>query len=471
MKRDERRRVGDNHGMRVLGCIALVFLATVTHAAPKKKPAAKAAAGAKQAVVIDAPPAMARVLQTTLAPRFAVTINRNALSDAPLAKEVRSVTTPVKAIAVVLARSAGDTWSLTVLNGADGTPLDNQQFRAPARKPLKALPKNVAGAIVLACATGQAPATEAAPAPAEPSTAKVEPKATEPKGEPKKSEPAVAKAEPAKSTTGTSSSTASSSSSTAGETTLVGSTEAPGPRSALPALRVGLGFRGFNRSLTWSGDPDQALARYALGFAPAVAFDVNWYPGAHVTTGVLANLGVAFQGDIGVGISSRQDASRFGTRAQRYRISGAFRLPLGSVVSLEGLAGFSTQSFSIDAVAANDGSPRPNIPSVTFNGPRAALGGRFGSFGPVSIDAQVGFTFLAFLGELGSAAYFGRAGGFGLDAGAGVALELVSNINLRAGFDFTRYFLTLRPEEGARFTAPSAADQYLGVNVALQWVM
>jgi hypothetical protein len=52
-----------------------------------------------------------------------------------------------------------------------------------------------------------------------------------------------------------------------------------------------------------------------------------------------------------------------------------------------------------------------------------------------------------------------------------VAIELVPNIQARAGFDFTRYFLSLRPEDGARFTAPSAADQYLGVNVALQWVM
>jgi hypothetical protein len=455
--------------MRVFGCVALVCLAAVTHAAPKKRPPPRAGAGARQAVVIDAPPAMAKVLQTTLSPRFAVTINRTALSDAPMAKEVRSVTTPVKAIAVVMARSAGDTWSLTVLNGSDGTPLENQQFRAPARKPLKALPKNIAGAIVLACATGQAPAADPAPAPVETTASKTEPRPTETKSaDVKKSEPVVAKSEPATKSVTTSSSTPTVSS---GETTLVGSTEAPGVKSPLPALRVGLGFRGFNRALTWSGDPDQALARYTLGFAPAVAFDVNWYPGAHVTAGVLANVGVAFQGDIGVGISSRQDASRFGTRAQRYRISGAFRLPLGSLASLEALAGFSTQSFSIDAVAANDGSPRPNIPSVTLNGPRAALGGRFGSFGPVSIDAQVGFTFLAFLGELGSEAYFRRAGGFGLDAGLGVAIELVPNIQARAGVDFTRYFLSLRPEEGARFTAPSAADQYLGVNVALQWVM
>jgi hypothetical protein len=119
--------------------------------------------GAKQAVVIDAPPAMAKLLQSTLSARFNATINRDALSAAPTSKEVRAVTSPVKALAVVLARPTGDAWTITVLNGADGTPLETQNFTAAARKPLKALPKNVAGALVLACSTGQAPPGAAAP--------------------------------------------------------------------------------------------------------------------------------------------------------------------------------------------------------------------------------------------------------------------------------------------------------------------
>lgn len=452
--------------MRTPACVLLILLATSAVAGPKKKPAAAKPASGKPAVVVDAPPAMARLLQSTLSSRFSATINTNAISDSPTAKEVRSLTVPAKAIAVVLARSAGDSWSITVLNGADGTPLENQVFRAAARKPLKALPKNVAGAIVLACATGQAPPGETAPA-AEPT--KTEPKVTETKTEPaKKTEVAATKTEtPKKEVTNSSTTTTS----TATETTISSSASASSTPSPLPALRVGLGFRGFGRTLTWAGDPEQALAKYGLNFAPAVAIDATWYPGAHVTSGVLANLGVAFAGDIAVGVSSKQDTSKFGTRADRFRISAAFRQPFGSVFSLEAVAGASLQRFSIDPVAANDGTPRPNIPSVAFTGPRGAIGVRLVKLGPVGVDAMGGFTFLVSTGELGTDAYFKRARGFGVDAGAGVSVELVDNLHLRASFDWTRYFLTLNPEEGARFTAPSASDQYLGGSVALQWVM
>lgn len=453
--------------MRTPVCVALVLVATVAFAAPKKKPkpaARPAAASSKQAIVVDAPPAMARLLQSTLGARFAVTVNREALSDQPLAKEVRSVTAPVKAIAVVLARSAGDSWSLTVLNGADGTPLENQVFRAAARKPLKELPKSVAGAIALACATGQAPAAEKPAEPARTEPAKTEPTKTEPakpepkaevkKAEPKKVEPTRSEPVPEPE-----------------RTTVSSSSEPAATPSTLPALRMGLGFRGFGRSLTWAGDPEQALARYALRFAPAVALHATWYPGAHFTSGIASNLGLSFMGDIGIGISSSQDTSRWGTRADRFRISGAFRQPFGSVFSLEAVAGVSLQRFSIDPVAANDGTPRPNIPSVAYVGPRAGIGVRLAKLGPIEVDAMGGVVILTSTGELGTEAYFRRAGGVGVDASAGVALQLIDNLQLRAAFDWTRYFLSLRPEEGARFVAPSAADQFLGGSVALQWVM
>ncbi|MBL8919145.1 MAG: hypothetical protein JNJ54_09820 [Myxococcaceae bacterium] len=453
--------------MRTPVCVALVLVATVSFSAPKKKPkpVARPAASSKQAIVVDAPPAMAKLLQSTLGARFSVTVNRDALSDQPLAKEVRTVTAPVKAIAVVMARSAGDSWSLTVLNGADGTPLENQVFRAAARKPLKELPKSVAGAIALACATGQAPSAEkpdsAAPATTEPARTEVtkaepraEPKAEVKKAEPKKVEPA--KSEPAPEPE---------------RTTVSSSSEPSATPSTLPALRMGLGFRGFGRSLTWAGDPEQALARYALRFAPAVAIHATWYPGAHFTSGIASNLGLAFMGDIGIGISSSQDTSRWGTRADRFRISGAFRQPFGSVFSLEAVAGVSLQRYSIDPVAANDGTPRPNIPSVAYVGPRAGVGVRLAKLGPIEVDAMGGIVILTSTGELGTEAYFRRAGGFGVDASAGVAVQLIDNLQLRAAFDWTRYFLSLRPEEGARFVAPSAADQFLGGSVALQWVM
>ncbi|MCA2978592.1 MAG: hypothetical protein INH41_08545 [Myxococcaceae bacterium] len=432
--------------MRAICTVVVFCLAGSAHAAPKKGAAVRAAPVERPTVVVDAPLAMAKLLQAALSPRFAVSTSREPLDVAPTARDVRAAAATPKASAVVLARLAADTWSLLVFNGADGSLLETLRVRAPVR----ALPRNVAGALVLACATGQAPGRGPATTREADTT----------------SEGLTSAKQPSRSA-----STSKPSGESSGETTLVGEATANAPAAAMPALRVGLGLRGFNRALSWSGDPDQALARYALGFAPAVALDVVWFPGAHVTTGVLANLGVTFQGDVGVGISSRQDAARFGTRAERFRVGALVRGAVGRHVVLEGHGGFSTQRFGIDAVSANDGTPRPNIPSVTLNGPRAAFGGRFGAFGPLTLDAQVGLTFLTFLGELGSDAWFRRATGVGLDVGGGVSLELVQHIHLRAGLDFTRYFLSLNPEDGGRFSAPAAADQYLGGSVGLLWIM
>jgi hypothetical protein len=443
--------------MRSLALLTILLLSSFADAAPRKKKAARPVVSSNQAtVVVDAPPSMAKLIQSTMSARYNAVLSKEPLSNAPTAKEVKKVSAPSSAVAVVVGRAEGDSWTITVFSGTDGSPLDTQTFKT--KKPLKALPKNVAGSLLLAAATGQAPDDEEG----------------EDVGESPK---AVAKAEPAKKSessktserTATKQVAAREEADSGEETSISTPGEEPTEKSNLPAIRAGIGFRGFNRSLTWAGDPEQTLARYSLPFAPAVAIDAQWFPGAHFTSGIAANIGAFFQGDLGVGLSSRQDQSRFGTRANRFRFGGVFRIPTGPLLTLEAAGGYSSQTFAIDEQAANDGSPRPNIPSVALNGPRGLIGFRLGKLGPLSIDALGGFTYLASTGQL--LEYFPRAGGFAIDAQAGVSLEVVPNIQVRAGLDWTRYFLTLRPEEGARFVAPSAADQYLGGSVSLNWVM
>ncbi len=436
--------------MRVFGFVIVVVGSVVASAGPRRP---DAPAGTRASVVVDAPAAMAKLLKSTLGARFSVTVAKTALSDAPVAKEVRALTEPVGAIALVLGRQTGELWTLTVLNGADGTALDTQTFRVAGKKPVKALPKPVAGAIALACATGQPPAVSNG----EPRAAQADLQTT-----------ASTPARP-------------SDLSARPPTAAVSPGSKPTRRAALPAVRVGLGFRGFGRSLSWGGDPAQQLSRYTLspvpaqggaaGIAPAVALDAQWFPGAHFTSGVLANVGVVFQGEVVVGLASRQDASRFGTRASRYRLGGAFRQPLTATVELDAVGGFSTQTFSIDATAANDGSPRPDIPSVAFSGPRAGAGVRLGHFGPLSLDGLAAVTWLSGTGQLGTEAYFPRAVGFGLDATIGASVEVAPNLEVRLAIDWTRYFLTLNPQPGAKFDAPAAADQYVGAALTMNLVL
>lgn len=209
-----------------------------------------------------------------------------------------------------------------------------------------------------------------------------------------------------------------------------------------------------------------------MGFAPAVAVDATWFPAAPFTTGFIANLGVTTLADIGVGLvsSPRGDESRFGTSTIRFRVGALVRLPLSPVFEINAGAGYSSQTFAVAPQSVDGKVNRPDLPGVAFNGPRAAVGVRLNKLGPVSIDATVGFMFAVGKGELGSEEFFPKAMVFGVDAGAGVSVAMMAHVEARLGFDYTRYFIQPNAA-GAIVTAGSGADQYLGGNVSLVFVL
>lgn len=409
---------------------------------------------AKKSVVVSAPPALGKLLSKQLAQRYTVVPLKTPLGPAPTAKEVREVTAPVSAIAVMTVAAGRKYVTAQILSGHDGTPLDTVTWRVNPRKPL---PPDALQSIFDALAQGTAPA-KAAPPPRDAPVADA-PVADVRSGSGKqKKEPAVAEREEP---------------SQAEETTVTGEAETPRTPSTRPAIRAGVGVHAFSRSFNWAGSPSDSLATYALPFAAAVNIDAQWFPGAHFTDHPIAsNTGVFVNADVGVGVASRQDDSRFGTRADRLRFGAMMRFPmLKDRLELGAHLGYATQTFAISPVAANDGSPRPNIPSVTFNGPRLGGGARFQLIGTLAADATLGLQYVYGKGELASERYFPRTSAFSMDVTAGVSMELVQNIHARVGFDWTRYFLNLNPQEGMPFTAGSAADQYLGGSLSLSWVM
>ena len=248
-------------------------------------------------------------------------------------------------------------------------------------------------------------------------------------------------------------------------------TPAEAKPSPHPAVRAWVGFGGFNRSFSWAGNPSPSLATASQPFSGDISVGADWYPAAHFTSSFLVNLGVFATGDFGVGMVSRVQESRFAHSATRLRFGGLVRLPLGERFSLVGHVGYSRHELTTSAVAVNDGSARPNIPDVLFNGFRTGLGLRLRLFGTVEIDALGGFQLVAGKGELGSPRFFPQATAFAVDAGGGISVELAEHLRLRAGVEWQRYFITLNAAENSTFTARSAGDQYITAAASLQWVM
>ncbi len=406
------------------------------------------AAGKKPAVVVDGPAAMVKVVSVALAAKYSPLASKRSLGTSPTTKEVRDVTAPANAIAVVLVEPTVGFLSIVVLNGADGTPIDRVNVRT-SKQPLKALPRASQTALFEAVAQGVAPSAkkakpviEEAPAPAVAST----------------SEPI----DP----------TDEAESASSGNTSVRTRIDQPSRTSSItPALRAAVGPRGFSRAFAWGTGASPALAGYSLGFGPALGVDAQWFPGAHFTDGVLSNLGVAFTGDFSLGVVSRVDTSRFGTQATRIRASAVYRQALlDSRAEVDAQLGVATQSFTISQVAMNDGSARPNIPSVAFVGPRLAAGGRMRVYGSIDADATLGFQVVVGKGELASAAYFPNSTAVALDAGLGASIKLMPNISARLGVDVSRYFITLHAANSA-LAGTTASDTSFGASLSVAWVM
>ena len=230
---------------------------------------------------------------------------------------------------------------------------------------------------------------------------------------------------------------------------------------------AGVGF--LNRSFTWNGDT--ALTQASQPFAGAVAVDAAWFPGAHVTQGPGSWFGIFGQGDFGLGLSSRLAYSQavFAQTATRLRFGALARFPASEHFALLVHVGYARQGFMTSSNAVTGTAARPNAPDVLIEGPRGGIGARIGLGGSVQLDILTGFQWATGLGELGNATWFPTSTAFGIDAGLGLSFGLVEHVRLRLSGDWQRTFVTLGGS--AKWTADSAAEQYISAAVTLQWAM
>lgn len=478
-------------GMRIWPVMILV-LATTVAAAPKKKakPAAKAPAAAaakttkakpvakgKPAVVLSGPAKLTKFLSKELSKRFTPRTLKSDVGTQPTTAEVRAVTAPASAVALIVVQPAGSSFIIHVLNGADGTPLDAITVKGSEKRvPMYLLPA-LRNSLMFAINSGVAPDAGDAPAPApteepskpvaatEPASKPAEPTKTAPPPEKKPVEPvkspspvAERPSEPA-----------------APVATVTEPTPELNRPASLPAIKLSVGGGGFNRSLTWSGNPSPYLASGNYPFTANISVDGTWYPAAHFTSNFASNIGVFGAADFGVGMVSKVDVggdvSRFANSANRMRLGAIVRIPIVDAFTVLAHVGYARHQVTTSPTAINDGSVRPNIPDVLFNGFRGGIGLRARLIGTLEVDAGGAFQAVVGKGEIASAAYFPDATAIAVDAGGGLSVQIVEHIRLRAGVEWQRYFVALHPGENVTYYAQNAADQYITATASLQWSM
>ncbi len=234
-------------------------------------------------------------------------------------------------------------------------------------------------------------------------------------------------------------------------------------RSQAP-LWVALGVSLQSRDFSYEDDAFNALRPYELAGGAALAGELRWYPAGHFTDGWLTHLGAETRVRYLVGVSSEDsEGNQFGTDSVDVHGGVRGRLPLGSHEI--GLAvGVGHHSFSVEL--PDDG---PDLPNAGYTYLRAGADARFAL--PVDLQLYVGGAWRQVLsaGEIGDEDWFPNATQGGLDAHLSLGWAFISNLEVRLGAEYTRYFFSFNPEVGDLRVAGGALDQYIAGTLDVLW--
>lgn len=239
-------------------------------------------------------------------------------------------------------------------------------------------------------------------------------------------------------------------------------------RNEVP-LELAVGVELFARNFSYNDDLFGRLRPYTLSGAPAIALQGVWYPGAHFTQGIAANLGLAFDVELGLGLeSSDASGATFPTSALEAGGALRWRIPFGAASELAVSAGGGVQQFSVDPA---DTGASPELPSVGYGFVRAGVDARIALPANLAVVAGLGYRQVLSAGEITEDDWFPRASAGGVDGRIGLGYAIVDALEARVSVFGRRYFYAMDPEPGDARVAGGALDQYFGGSLSIAWTL
>jgi len=234
--------------------------------------------------------------------------------------------------------------------------------------------------------------------------------------------------------------------------------------AAGPALALGVGGRALFRRLNWHQTPMNNLPPYALSPGPEGTVWLETYPGAFVTKGFAANIGVFANFDQGFGVTSTTtDGAKLTTKFQEFTGGVKVRLPLNNMLAPYASVAYGSQVFKLES---SNGATSV-VPSVAYRFIRLGLGTRVAFTPAASADIGAAFLLVTDLGKLNgyiaAANYFPHATANALDVGASFSYRIIKLVGARVGVDFLQYGLDFKVRPGETPVAGGATDRFITV--------
>lgn len=238
-----------------------------------------------------------------------------------------------------------------------------------------------------------------------------------------------------------------------------------------PFLVLDVGAEILNRRLEYSQVATSNLRRYDLTLYGQLAIGAEFYPLALVRDDLLAGLGLEASIALAPWLQSRLASIPEAFPTSTLRIDAGIRFSIAPIktfaLRIAPYLGVRSHSFTVGALP--DGRRLDGLPNISLVGLRAGLAIEvpivprwltlFGRFGVIPVLSS---------GEIISPAFFPNGSAFGLEGNAGLGVNIVSFLQVRAGFDFARYGFTFTTQPTDPYVAAGATDTYLGGKASLR---
>lgn len=239
------------------------------------------------------------------------------------------------------------------------------------------------------------------------------------------------------------------------------------------ALDLAFYFRFIRRTFTYNDVLSPDLRDYSIRGAPGIALRFRWYPGAHFVSNVASQFGVDIEYERLFNFESTRadDGQTFPGRSRAWGVGLRWRYPFKRVQpSL--MVAYGRHSFEV----LPSGPPRPGldntpeIPQVNYEFIRYGGEVRWDVVAGLKLTINGSFLQVLETGGISSNLWFPDAKANGMTAEFLLGYAIPANFEVRAGFDYRRYFFDLNPRPpNPPFVAGGALDVYWGLTLGIAW--
>ncbi|MBU1239474.1 hypothetical protein KKF84_04855 [Myxococcota bacterium] len=223
----------------------------------------------------------------------------------------------------------------------------------------------------------------------------------------------------------------------------------------LPALRAGLAFGFFTRTLDFDPASEPYYKTAGPSFAPI--FDVEVYPMMLAgKEGPLANIGIGlktFYMPVFKTYAYDNKDEKINTFILDFALDIRYRHKLTSDIVIGGKLGYQSRAWTFDTNDVID------VPGVSYSMFELGAFARLNVVSKVLIEGSLSMLLPLDAGEIVSADYYGEASLFGLKFAGLVGYRVMPNVEITASFEFNRFSFSFN-DAGTR-NANGAVDQYM----------